>query len=620
MSNPIQPEHWFYVGWPYVAYGTIVLGLLLAGEHGGERNVVRIFFRRISWSLERATGYPGWAMAGALTALHGLGVAVVGLYWDVAFHIDYGRDQDLFTPSHTMIVLGLQGLVLAAVLAVIFATNDEAPSRFRVGSLRVPFSAVMLAALGIGGLAGFPLDELWHRAYGVDVTLWSPTHLQLVAGGALSPIAVWLMLREGHHQFARAGGPGPTLLGRGIVVLALGAVLTGLGAFMGEFDFGVPQFQVGYLPVLVAVVSGFALVLGRLALGPGGALMTAGVFVALRLLLGLVVSGALNHTYPRFPLFLAGAVAVELVAWAVGTERALRFAAVAGAAVGTAGVAAEMVWVAASDWFPGPPRPLPLVTYALVPTAAVAAAIIATAFGGRVTVGARLPTGAVAAAGVALVVALAVPLPRQDGDIDGVVTLRPGGTGEAVVEVRVEPIDAVDGANAFAVTAWQGGGRVHAGLRELGPGRFESTEPVPVTGSWKTVVSLQRGNEVMAAPVYLPADPEIGAPAIPALPERQVEFVRNTELLLREVHGGPAWPAVVGYGGVATVLAGWMLLFTRCALGLDGARAGAAVAPPGGAPRRGPPPSTGRVVPTAVADDDDDDLRRRWREAITAGR
>ncbi|MDQ3306118.1 MAG: hypothetical protein M3535_09110 [Actinomycetota bacterium] len=42
---------------------------------------------------------------------------------------------------------------------------------------------------GWGGLAAFPLDELWHRAFGIDVTLWSPTHLMLVGAGSRAPAA-----------------------------------------------------------------------------------------------------------------------------------------------------------------------------------------------------------------------------------------------------------------------------------------------------------------------------------------------------------------------------------------------------------------------------------------------
>nr|MDQ3571044.1 hypothetical protein [Actinomycetota bacterium] len=230
-------DHWLYVTLPFALYGVVVLGLLGAGEHGPETNILKIFFRRISWSLERLTGHAGWRMAGVLSGLTVLGVAMMGLYWDVAFHIDVGRDKELFTPSHTMIVLGLAGLVYSAVIAVIFATVDRAPVGWRILGLRIPRSALALAALGTGGVAAFPLDNLWHEAYGVDVTLWSPSHLQLVLGGGLAPIALWLMMREGATEGR------PRMLGRAIDALVLGAVLTGMSAVQGEFDFGVPQFQ-----------------------------------------------------------------------------------------------------------------------------------------------------------------------------------------------------------------------------------------------------------------------------------------------------------------------------------------------------------------------------------------
>lgn len=66
------------------------------------------------------------------------------------------------------------------------------------------------------------------------------------------------------------GPGGPTLLGRVIHATSLGAVLVGLSLVQGEFDFGVPQFQVLFLPILVALAAGFALVLARVALGPWG--------------------------------------------------------------------------------------------------------------------------------------------------------------------------------------------------------------------------------------------------------------------------------------------------------------------------------------------------------------
>ena len=177
-----------------------------------------------------------------------------------------------------------------------------------------------------------------------------------------------------------------------------------------------------------------------------------------------------------------------------------------------------------------------------------------------------MPVAALVGAGVALVAVLAYPLPRNVGSVDAVVRTEVVGGDQAFVEVTLDPPGAADGATAFAVTSWQGGGRVTAFFDEVGPGRYRSEKAVPVTGEWKTVVSLQRGSEVMAAPVYLPADPSIGAEAVPLVPERSGPFVRNTTLLLREQHPGPAWPAVAVWVGFVTAMAVWIGLMAVTAV------------------------------------------------------
>ena len=564
MTATGSPVDWVYVMAPFWLYGIIVLALLACGSNGDATNPVTIFFKRISTSLETATGLPGWSMAGALTGLTFLAVAAMGLYWDVAFHIDNGRDKDLFTPSHVMILLGLGGLVWSAGTAVVFASLDRAAVRLRIGAVRIPWSAVALAGLGAGGVAAFPLDNLWHEAYGVDVTLWSPTHLQLVAGGGLGPIAVWLMIREGMRE--KHGAASATLLGRIIEVTTFGAILTGLSTFQGEFDFGVPQFQALYMPVLVAIAAGVALTAARVVLGRGGALLAVAGFLVLRGVLALLVAGSLNHTVPRFPLYLGGALAVEAVAWSLGTSRRLRFALVAGVAVALAELVAEAAWMDLSGWAEPSSALLPEALL-LSTVAAVAGAVVGTALSHagdegearEAGHGIGVPAGALVAAGLALVATLAYPLPRNVGPVEAVIGLAPAGQ-EATVTVTLDPPDAAERATLFGIVSWQGGGRVSAELRETGPGRYVSSRPVPVTGRWKSMVGLQRGDEVMAAPIYLPADPEIGAPAVPALPERRVAFSRNTDILLREAKDGPAWPAIAAYAGVALVASMWLLL------------------------------------------------------------
>lgn len=582
---------WMYLGALLSIYAVCVLALFGAGRADFTLNPLTFFFRQIADSLRRLTGFPGWSMAGALTGLLMLLIAVIGFYWDVAWHIDHGRDKDLFTPPHVMILVGLGGLVFAGAISAVFAKIDGA---------RLPWSAVTLAFMGGGAVVAFPIDDMWHEAYGLDLTLWSPPHLQLVAGGALATLAVLLLLAEG------LPGARPTFVGRAVVVMAAGAALVGLSIFQAEFDFGVPQFQVVYLPVLVAIAAGLGLVLARVSLGRGGALKAVLAFLVLRGVVALLVGGALNHTVPRFPLYLAAAVAVEATGYWIGTERRLRFAVVSGMLVGTVGLAGEIVLVAVLHWFP--------VSAAVLPKAAVLsvlAAVAATVVGAGLSraqavaplrdpglgrrpperhavVGGSVGAPAVVLGLVALALVLAYPLPREVGAVQALIRLEPVGA-LANVEVELQPADAAVDASAFGVVSWQGGGRVMAELRQVGPGRYRSSRPVPVTGTWKSMVGLQRGNQVMAAPIYLPADDKIGASAIPALPTRQVAFVRNTDILLREAHGGPTWPAAAAYSGLALVVAGWLALFA-----LNVARLSASPAP--STPSGGLPTSKSRPV------------------------
>lgn len=549
----VTPDQWIYVITPFLIYGAIVLALSVLGLESSfrvhlQRNPFVIFFKSISAGLERVTGYPGWAMAGALSGLWALATAALGLYWDVGWHIDFGRDKALFTPPHTMIVIGLAGIIYSAGIAALFATLDEAPVGVRILGVRIPYSAMPMAALGVGALVGFPLDALWHEAYGIDVTLWSPTHLMLVGGGGLATIAVWLMLMEGRPA-GRA-----TVLGRGIAALSLGAILVGLSCFEGEFDFGVPQFQVIYLPVLIAATAGFTLVLARTALGPWGAVKAVVAYVIVRGSIALIVSGPLHHTFPRFPLYLASALVVEVVALWLGTANRLRYALISGVAIATVGMIGELAWVKLSGWADLPVNDARV--FLVVPAVAVAAAVLGGALSRPVWAQRTVPGLAAGLAGVVLAGTLLSLLPRNVGHVEATIYLTPVGQ-QAAVAVELAPADAARHATAFGVVSWQGGGRVSAKLNEVGPGRYVSSRPLPVTGDWKTMVGLQRGSEVMAVPVYLPADPEINAPAIAALPQRHAVFVRNTALLLREQHAGPTWPGVAGYSGLAIMVALW---------------------------------------------------------------
>ena len=150
----------------------------------------------------------------------------------------------------------LGGAVLGTVVATFEGVDGVA-----VGALRVPRSLVPLWALGLGAVAGFPLDEVWHRAYGVDVTMWSPTHMLMILGATFTGMAAWLVLAGSGVR--PTDGP----WGRGAHVVCGWLTVQGLLAPMGEFTFGVPQFSLLFAPILVSMAAGLGLLAFRLVHG-----------------------------------------------------------------------------------------------------------------------------------------------------------------------------------------------------------------------------------------------------------------------------------------------------------------------------------------------------------------
>lgn len=122
-----------------------------------------------------------------------------------------------------------------------------------VGTLLVPASLLPLWALGLGAVSGFPIDDVWHREYGVDVTMWSPPHMLMILGATFTGMAAWLILAE--------SGVRPTdgRWARGIHVVCGWLTLQGLVAPQGEFAFGVPQFNALFSPILICVAAGFGM-------------------------------------------------------------------------------------------------------------------------------------------------------------------------------------------------------------------------------------------------------------------------------------------------------------------------------------------------------------------------
>ena len=154
----------------------------------------------------------------------------------------------------------------------------------------------MILACGTFSLSAFPLDDVWHRIFGQDVTLWSPTHLMLITGASLSTLGGFALYREALEE-SEPGLVSPARAGWLMAPLA-GAFLVGLNTYMAEFDFAVPQFRLDIHPIGLMLAAGLGLVTARLVIGPWGALSTAGFFILIRGALTLLVARSLGRPSP----------------------------------------------------------------------------------------------------------------------------------------------------------------------------------------------------------------------------------------------------------------------------------------------------------------------------------
>ena len=556
---------------------------------------------RIAWLgkladlAERETGVAGWSsLPGAMLGVSLL-TAVFGMYWDISLHIDNGRDPGpLANPAHYFILVGLYGVLGSGFLSI--ALTEDRPSRAAVrmpNGWWAPLGALVVLTCGAVSLIAFPLDDIWHRLFGQDVTLWGPTHLLLIGGASFSILGQWILDVEGHHATTKPAREG-SVFGYVRTVSLVGSLLVGLSTFQAEFDYSVPQFRLVWQPLLLALAAGMGLVAARVRLGRGGAIAAALFFIGLRGLLSILVGPIFGQTTPHFPLYIVEAGAVELVAFRYGRDRPIALGAIAGVLIGTVGFAAEFAWANLVDTIGWPSSLIPEgLACALV--AGVTGGVLGGFIGRSVTPGVakeRTPRWLVPAAGVAAVAVMAWARPMPNGDPPkatlGLAPAKPlAGHHQVLVTAQLDPPNAAENARWFVVTAWQGKRRSIVGdMKKIGPGRYRAETPIPVGGpDWKATLRLQRGRAVLGLPLYLPEDKAIPVKQTAATDGQTTRFVRDKQLLQREQKQGvSSFLTLAAYIGVFLIWAAMIAIvawgLTRLARALDDA-------PPGQRPGRG---------------------------------
>src|SRR5215207_1950617 len=300
--------------------------------------------------------------------------------------------------------------------------------------------------------------------------------------------------------------------------------------------------------MLIAAAAALALVAARIFLGRGAALLAALIAIGLRGIVAFLVTPVFDAPANWFALYLGPAVLVELIGLTPLIKRPVLFGAVAGLAVGTIGLWLESLWIDAVYAYTWPTSIWPEALAMAVPVAILTGACGAMI--GMVLSGQRLPSRAIGVGLVTLTV-LAIGGAAANGlrydvpqNANATITLTdvPSSDGERQVtaDVRITPANLVsDDPNWVSVLGWQGGLPNQRGvfidhLENVGLGHFRSTEPMPVSGTWKTMLRLHDGRTLAAVPIYLAGDPGIGAKEVPAEASMTRPFVAEITILQRE--------------------------------------------------------------------------------------
>ena len=343
---------------------------------------------------ERGTGKrrPRIARVRYGTIVAGSAVFLLGGYWDVSWHIIVGRDT-FWSPPHLVLYAGIIAILAACGAAV---AQAAAAARGRGPALPgplvpLPFGlrlppGILVTLVGAGmSLASAPIDDTWHRLYGLDVTVWSPPHIMLVAGMVIAPFGALIGLTlETNHQL-------PVRLRRmwhdtGQLWRLPRSELTAhrgrrddTGDRAGRADrvrLRSADLWVGLPPDHpVGTLSAFILVAAARASGRiGAATLAALAYTAMRLAAHAELV-LLDGIRPQIPLVLAAAPIIDLVLVGLPLRPLWLRAALAGAGFAGALVAVQLPYLQAYGWVQWEPEMLAVAAPWMLGLSAAGAAL-----------------------------------------------------------------------------------------------------------------------------------------------------------------------------------------------------------------------------------------------------
>src|SRR5215210_3241077 len=130
---------------------------------------------------------------------------VVGILWDISWHMTIGRDT-FWTAAHMAIPPGgaLAGICggWLALKPTFAGTPEERGVAVRFWGFRAPLGAWVAIWGALAMLTSAPFDDWWHNAYGLDVEILSPPHTVLAAGMIAIQLGAMLLVLAAQNRAA----------------------------------------------------------------------------------------------------------------------------------------------------------------------------------------------------------------------------------------------------------------------------------------------------------------------------------------------------------------------------------------------------------------------------------
>lgn len=249
---------------------------------------------------------------------------VVGLQWDLSWHVTIGRDT-FWSPPHLAVYLGglLAGLSCGVLaLKTTFAGSEaERAVAIRLWGFRAPLGAWVAIWGALAMLVSAPFDNWWHDAYGLDIDDFTPPHAMLLFGmsamqfGAMF-LALALQNRATAGEVRRLGVAHLYAAGIAIVMFLPVHIIEPNRRHGGSFYI----LMVSYLPLLLVAVGRSSRLRWAATIASAFYMLTVALMVWILPLfpaqprLGPIATPVDHMAAPFFPLWLVvPALAIDAV-------------------------------------------------------------------------------------------------------------------------------------------------------------------------------------------------------------------------------------------------------------------------------------------------------------------